>query len=312
MANSINYAESYSSELLDITNQQTLTSPFITSNVKWLTAKTFHRKALIPSGFKTHSRAGGWNKGEVAETDVTFTLEHDRDISFNIDKADVDESNMTATVENTSIAMQADNQAPEVDARFFERVSQAAIAADAADADKTYVDVVSKITADNVVSTIKTAISHVKIYRGSLMVYVNTAVMNLLETAMYEKGRTNWTSVGEGPNAVETRIFMLDGTPIVEVLDDTRFGTSFVYYGDGDEDYGFDLATDDRGLQICVASLKTVNTVPKISSIYFFRPGEHTEGDGYLYQNRQYWDTFVYPNGKKNAKVDSVAIVVAK
>ncbi len=52
-----------------------------------------------------------------------------------------------------------------------------------------------------------------------------------------------------------------------------------------------------------------VITVPKISSIYFFGPGEHTEGDGWLYQHREDYDTFVFPNGKDN-KIDSVFVDV--
>ena len=38
----LNYAEQWSPELLDILIQGTLTSPFVTSNVRWLDAKTFH------------------------------------------------------------------------------------------------------------------------------------------------------------------------------------------------------------------------------------------------------------------------------
>ena len=51
----------------------------------------------------------------------------------------------------------------------------------------------------------------------------------------------------------------------------------------------------------------TTKMVPKISSIYFFAPGEHTEGDGYLYQNRAFYDTFVFPNGK-DGNIDSVYV----
>ena len=302
MANTINYAETYESELLAVTNQQTLTSPFITSNVNWLSAKTFHFTSLVPSGFKAHSRDGGWNRGTLVEADHPYSLDHDRDVEFLIDKADVDESNLTATVENVSKNMQLINQAPEVDARFFEKVSAAAIAADAAGT-ATYVDVEAAITAATVVSVIKTAINHVKIYRGSLMVFVNSTIMNLLETAMVDNGRIQWTSVAEGPKAIETRIYLMDGIPVVEVIDSDRFGTAFTYTD------GYVLAAEDRGLQICVASLETVKTAMKINSIYAFAPGEHTEGDAYLYQNRQLWDTFVKPNGK-NGLIDSVAIVV--
>lgn len=302
MPNTYNYAESYSPEILAVTNQQALTSPFITNDVVWDGAKTIHFTSLVPSGFKTHDRAGGWNRGTIAEADHTFTIDHDRDIEFLVDIADVDETNMTTSIVNISKNFQAIRQAPEVDARFFEKVSAAAIAADAAGT-ATYVDVEASITKDTVVSVIKTAINHVKIYRGSLMVFVNSTIMNLLETAMADNGRIQWTSVAEGPKAVETRIYLMDGIPVVEVIDSDRFGTAFTYTD------GYVLAAGDRGLQICVASLETVKTVMKINSIYAFAPGEHTEGDSYLYQNRQLWDTIVKPNGK-NGLVDSVAIVV--
>lgn len=35
----LNYAEQWSPELLEILMQETLTSPFVTSNVRWLDAK---------------------------------------------------------------------------------------------------------------------------------------------------------------------------------------------------------------------------------------------------------------------------------
>lgn len=306
MANTINYAEKYETELLAVTNQQTLTSPFITTNVKWLNAKSFHFTSLVPTGFQRHNRSGGWNRGNVVETDHIYELKHDVDVEFLIDKADVDESNYTATIENVSMNMQLINQAPEVDARFFEQVSAAAIAAGG-----DYVTVNSSITADNVIETIKSAIKPVKIYRGSLMCYVNSTVMDLLEQAMIDKGRVQWTTISESPNAIETRVFQLDGTPVVEVIDDARFGTAMTYAEAGSETYGFAIdEANDRGLEICVASLATVKTVPKVSSIYFFKPGDHTKGDGYLYQNRQLWDTIVKPNGK-NGLIDSVSIVVS-
>ena len=52
----------------------------------------------------------------------------------------------------------------------------------------------------------------------------------------------------------------------------------------------------------------TTKLVPKIS-IYYFNPGAHTEGDGYLYQERELSDVFTFPNGK-NGQVDSVYVDV--
>lgn len=52
----LNYAEQWSSELLEILMQGTLTSPFVTSNVRWLDAKTFHFTQMSTSGYKNHNR----------------------------------------------------------------------------------------------------------------------------------------------------------------------------------------------------------------------------------------------------------------
>mgnify|MGYP000646542660 FL=1 len=98
MANTNNYAEQFSPDLLEILVQGTLTSPFITSNVKWVGARTFHFTQMSTTGFKNHSREGGWNKGKYTQTDVPFTCEHDRDIEFLVDKADVDETNAITLV----------------------------------------------------------------------------------------------------------------------------------------------------------------------------------------------------------------------
>ena len=62
-------------------------------------------------------------------------------------------------------------------------------------------------------------------------------------------------------------------------------------------------------INVLIASPLTVKTVPKIASIYYFNPGQHTEGDGYLYQDRSLSDTFVFPNGKDN-KIDSIYVDV--
>ena len=106
--------------------QGTLTSPFVTSNVKWLDAKTFHFTQMSVSGYKNHARNGGWNRGNYAQTDVAYTVEHDRDVSFLVDKADVDETNETASIQNISRVFEQTQVVPETDALFFSKVAKKA------------------------------------------------------------------------------------------------------------------------------------------------------------------------------------------
>ena len=67
--NVINYAEQWSDELLQIIDDGAYSSPFLTPNerVKWLGAKTFHFTKMDVSGFKPHSRDGGYNRGSIVQ-----------------------------------------------------------------------------------------------------------------------------------------------------------------------------------------------------------------------------------------------------
>ena len=302
MANTNNYAEQFSPDLLEILVQGTLTSPFITSNVKWVGARTFHFTQMSTSGFKNHNRNGGWNKGKYVQTDVPFTCEHDRDIEFLVDKADVDETNSTASVENISKTFEQTQVAPETDALFFSKVATKAQATDGYHSStKT-----SEWTKENAYSKLKTILSAGKLRRykarGTLVAYVTSHIMDCLEQSTEFTRKIELTQIAEGGIGIETRVTETDGCPIIELIDDERFYDNFNFNPD---DGGFEPATGAHKINVLVACGETCKTVPKISSIYFFAPGSHTEGDGWLYQNRSLSDTFVFPNGK-DGKIDSI------
>ena len=104
----------------------------------------------------------------------------------------------------------------------------------------------------------------------------------------------------------------------MEVIDDERFYDAFNWEPEGGgfepqkkkEDSGSgDGVTGAHKINVLVACGQTCKTVPKINSIYYFEPGGHTKGDGYLYQNRSFSDVFVFPNGR-DGKIDSVYVDV--
>lgn len=301
MANTNNYAESFQREILDVNVQNLLTSPFLTENVKWLDAKTFHFTQMATSGFRNHDVGGAFKRGKYTQSDVPFTLQHDRNIEFLIDKREIDETNQTASIQNVATVFEKTQAVPETDARFFEVVAQKAIAAN----NYSTVAALTAYTKANVIEKIKAVISKVKRYRNSLIVYVDTKVMDVLELALADKASIRWENISGIEHAIETRVATIDGVPVMEVYDTDRFATKFDYKDT--EDGGYALAVDGKQIAILAASTETVKTVKKISSIYTFGPGEHTSGDGYLYQERELWDTFVFPNGK-NGVIDSVAV----
>ena len=302
----LNYAEKYSPELLEILIQSTITSPFITPNVRWLDAKTFHFTQMSVSGYKNHNRNGGWNRGEINQTDHPYTLTHDRDVEFLVDKADVDETNQTASIQNISRTFELTQVAPETDALFFSKVAAAAQKEDLYHSETA----TSAYTAENVFSKLKGFLGAGKLRRykanGSLIMYVRGELMDLLEQSKDFTRKIEMTQIAEGGVGLETRVTDIDGVPVMEVIDDERFYDKFNWLP---ENGGFEAATGAHKINVLIACGQTCKTVPKINSIYFFAPGAHTEGDGYLYQNRNLSDTFVFPNGK-DGKIDSVYVDV--
>lgn len=299
MPNVINYAEQWSDELLQIIDDGAYSSPFLTPNdrVKWLGAKTFHFTKMDVSGFKPHSRDGGYNRGSIVQEDKEFTLEHDRDIEFFVDVADVDESKQTANLQNVSRTFTQKHSAPETDARFFERVAKAAIA-------DGYYETMTGFTAANTYSRLVKMFQRkeLKKYRamGGLIAYVSGEIMNNLEnsTEVTKTLDIKTMSINE-KQGIETRIAFINGVTIIEVVDDTRFYTSF--------DYADGFVGNGSKINVCIAHPSMVKTVVKFNNIKLFANGTHTEGDGDLYQRRDLWDTFVFPNGL-DGKCDAVYV----
>lgn len=300
MVNAMNYAKKYSGQILEAIQQGALTSPFIESNVQWLGAKTFHFTQMNTSGYKDHSRQGGWNKGTITQKDHEFTVEHDRDISFLVDAADVDETAQTAAMMNVTRSFVNDNQIPEIDAYTFSKIASAAVTAGLSEeAD------LSTWTAANVYTKLVGLLgkTNLKLYRqrGTVVGYVRTEIMDLIAQST-ELSKTVEIVNLSGPMSIETRVAKLNGVPLIEVLATDRFYDSFSFTE------GFaPVASTSKAINVLFAALDMVHTVPKISSIYYFARGSHTEGDGDLYQNRSLWDTFIFPNGL-TGKVDSVFV----
>lgn len=311
----LNYAQVWEPELLEILMQGALTSPFVTTNVRWLDAKTFHFTQMSTSGYKNHNRNGGWNKGNYVQKDVPFTVTHDRDISFLVDKADVDETNATASIQNISRTFEQTQVVPETDALFFSKVAQAAQKEEGYHS----TTAIAAYTKAKVFGMLKDILAKGKLRRykanGSLVMYVSSAIMDVLEQSTEFTRKIELTQIAEGGIGIETRVTDIDGVAVMEVVDDERFYDAFDWEPEAG---GFEpqkkvaSGTAKAGahkINVLVACGQTCKTVPKISSIYYFEPGAHTEGDGYLYQNRSLSDVFVFPNGKDN-KVDSVFVDV--
>src|SRR5690554_2644499 len=287
MANSINYAEQYRSELDQVLRQSMLTGDLEAPNVQWLRGKTFHIPTLGVTGYQDHSRQGGWNRGDVTVTHEAYTVQFDRDVEFFVDQMDVDESNLAASVANITREFLQAHAGPEVDAYRFSKLADHAI--NEGNSTEETVD------PSGVLARLKADILKVRKYGPSnLICYISSEALDALE--MSEAFNRN-IQVQNAGTAIETRVTSLDGVRLVEVWDVARFNTQ--------HDFTEGFVPEGQDINWVIVYKGAVVAVTKINSIYMFAPGQHTAGDGYLYQNRMYHDLFVMKQ-----KADGVVVSI--
>lgn len=250
--------------------------------------RSFTLTTITTTGLKDHSRDKGFNTGSVQNEKKVYTMGQDRDVELFIDRQDVDETNQDLAVANISKTFIEEHVQPELDAyRFSKIASEATTAGNSAE---------ETLTVDNVYSRMKASILPLRKYGPQNIVgFVSSEAMDLLERS--NEFTRSITNQNVGLTALESRVTSIDGVQLVEVWDDSRF------YDKYDFTEGYKVTDDAKSINFEFVAKPAVIPIVKENAIYMFAPGQHTEGDGYLYQNRLYHDLFV-----KNQKQDGIYV----
>ncbi|TYC49614.1 hypothetical protein ESZ50_05570 [Weissella muntiaci] len=286
MADTINYITKDNGLFDQKINQGLVTSILGVPNVDLVNGgKSFTMTTLSTSGLKPHSRNKGFNAGSATNAKEVYTMGQDRDIEFYVDTQDVDETNQDLAVGNISKVFIEEHVQPEIDAYRFSKLAV-----------KAGKSVTETLTVDDVYSRLKAAILPVRKYGAQNIVgFVSSEVMDMLERS--KEFTRSITNQNVGQTALESRITSLDGVQLVEVWDDSRFKTAY------DFDDGYVPTADANDINFILVAKQSVIPIVKENAIFLFAPGTHTEGDGYLYQNRLYHDLFVLEQQKDGVSV---------
>lgn len=269
--------------------QGLITSDLETPNVDWFNGgKTFTLRSISTSGFQPHTRDAGWNAGEITDEKTEFTLTQDRDIEFYVDQQDVDETNQELSVANISKVFYDEHVIPEIDAYRFSRMAK--YAQDNSSKVGNYKP--EDLDSSTIYSALKDGLKKMRKYGPANVIgYVSTDMMDALERS--KEFTRSITNQNVGTTALDSRVTSVDGVVLKEVYATDRFASKF------DFSNGFTKAADAVNLNFVLAvnggEKPAVIAKLKEQAVYLFAPGQHTKGDGYLYQNRLYHDLFVQP-----------------
>lgn len=292
MPNTVNYVEQFRSEL-EQKYAKELTSSDLTSNgVEFLGTKTVKIPKLVLGGYKEHGRGGGWNRQDVENVWETKTLAHDRDVEFFVDAMDVDETNQVLKAANLTATFEEEHAIPETDAyRYSKLLSDFTTAGGTPDT--------AALTAANVLAKFDAYMEDMDdagVPEDGRILYVTPAINTMLKNA--EKIQRTIESSGKNDGNVQRVVRSLDDVKIVKVPSG-RFKSAYDFTD------GFTPAIGAKQIRMILVHPRSIIAVNKHNVIYFWAPGTHQQGDGYLYQNRQYWDLFVI-----EAKLAGIAINV--
>lgn len=219
--------------------------------------KSFTLTTISTGGLHDYKREKhGFQSSSVQNDKEVYTMGQDRGVEFFIDTQDVDETNQELAVANISKVFIEEHVQPELDAYRFSTLGK------------------------------KAAILPLRKYGAQNLVgFVSSEVMDALERS--KEFTRSITNQNVGLTALESRVTSIDGVQLIEVWDSSRFQSNYTF------DDGYAPTADAKPINFLFVNKSSVISIVKENAIYMFAPGEHTQGDGYIYQNRLYHDIFV-------------------
>lgn len=294
MANTVNYATQFERQLRQKYKRECLSDDLTTEKVKFVNAKTVKIPYITLGGFKDHGRDGGFNRQNAKNDFMTYTLAHDRDVEYFIDTEDVDESNLALSAANITNTFEEEHAIPERDCYNFSKI---------------YSEYKTRLTGtvDNTALTTKNVLTQYDSYMKQMdedevpeegrLLYVTPTVNDLIKNA---EDVQKIFSINAPGNGFMRAVRSLDDVKIRKVPS-VRMKTAYNYTD------GCTPGVSAKQINMILVHPKSVISCDKHAYIKLWAPGSHTQGDGYLYQLRKYWDLFLIDTRMQGVKINAEA-----
>lgn len=276
------YAEQFTQFLAQKYERELCSDALMRSNpqVTFINAQTIKLPRLTLSGYKDHTRTAGFNSGSISNSWEPKKLAHDRDIEFFVDPMDIDETNLALAVANIQNTFETEQAIPEKDCYNFSKLHTELTNFHGR------IDSTTVLTAQNILAVFDEEMSKMDdagVPVDGRILYVTPAVNKLLKEA---DGIQRMITVNSS-NAVNRNVHSLDDVTI-KMVQSGRMKTKYNFTD------GCVPATDADQINFILVHPSCVVARDKYAYISLFTPGTDSRtADGYLYQNRNYWDLFM-------------------
>ncbi len=287
--NTVNYAIQFAPDIMQKYTRELLSSDLTTQNINFVGANEIRIPYVNMSGYKDHSRQGGFNRGSVNNEFMTKKLLFDRDVEFFVDSMDVDETNQALSAANITNAFISEQAIPETDCYRFSKLytEYTTLGGEATQDATTAANILEKFDA------LMEQMDEDEVPGEGRLLYVTPAKYTLIKQA--EKILRN---IGLTKSATINRNVRNLDEVILKKIPSARMKTAYNFTE------GYAPAETAKQMDMILVHPKSVIATDKHSYIKLWTPGSHTQGDGYLYQNRKYGDLFVIDTRIEGIKIN--------
>ena len=287
--NTVNYAIQFEPELKQKYTRELLTADLTTQNINFVGANKIRIPYVNVSGYKDHSRNGGFNRGNVTNDYMEKTLSFDRDIEFFVDSMDVDETNQSLSAANITNTFVTEQAIPETDCyRLSKLYTEFIELGGSASQDAT--------TAANILEKFDALMEQMdedEVPGEGRILYVTPTKYTLFKQAEQIVRNIALTKSA----TINRHVRNLDEV-IFKRIPSARMKTAYNFTD------GYAPAETAKQMDMILVHPKSVIATDKHAYIKLWAPGSHTQGDGYLYQNRKYGDLFVIDTRIEGIKIN--------
>ncbi|HAT4146274.1 TPA: capsid protein [Clostridium perfringens] len=255
--------------------------------VKFINAQTIKLPNITISGYKDHNRGNmGFNTGTISNEWEPKKLSHDRDIEFALDPMDIDETNLTLEVANVQNVFETEQAIPERDSYRYSKLYSEA---------KTYKS--NGAVIDNTVLTTANVLEWFDermekmddegVPSEGRILYVTPAMNKIIKNAQNIQRSLD---VNSNNGKIDTRVYSLDDV-IIKKVPSSRMRTKYDFTD------GCVPAHDAKQINMILIHPSCQVTRNKYAYMKLFTPGTDSRtADKYVYQTREYGDTFLIKN----------------
>ncbi len=287
----INYADKFERDIAQKYTRELTSSALGTTPVRFADARTVKIPRMTLAGYKEHGRSGGWNRQAFSNDYESKTLTHDRDVEFYVDAMDVDESNQVVSAANITNTFLTEHSIPEIDKfryskLYAEYTGKGGTVDTTALTEESVLRVFDKLTLQ---------MDEAEVPEEGRMLYITPTAHDALKRA-----KEIQRSMGVAAGGIDRRVRSLDDITFVKVPS-SRMLSAYNFTD------GVTPGVGAKQINMILCHPSAVISPIKHTAIYLFAPGQHTGGDGYLYQNRLYMDLFLIERKLPGVQINATA-----